>query len=103
MKELKDYSQTTINLSDDSWSHIQSGHAEITLSIIEKTLLNPFEVRESIQATSSLLYYSLKINTESKVRYICVVVKTTTLGERYIQTAMTTSYLKAGRVVFKEK
>jgi len=102
MRDLLDYFNNNINLSDESWNHIQQGHPEINLDLIAKTLLHPIEVRESIQTSTTLLYYSIKIKSEIKTRYICVVVKKTFSGEFYIQTAMTTSYLKAGRVVFKE-
>ncbi len=103
MTEFEDYSKKNIKLSEESWNHIQSSHAEISLEMINNTVRFPFEVRESIQTNSSLLYYSIKLKIENKTRYVCVVVKETLAGERYIQTAMTTSYLKSGRIVYRQE
>jgi len=103
MKLLTDYLNRPIVLSDESWAHIVAGHAEITVEMIEQTLKDPVEVRESAHSLTTYLYYTIKLSAESKHRYICVAVKNTELGENYIQTAMTTSYIKNGKVVYRRE
>lgn len=102
MKEFKDYEDRTILLAEDSFQHIENFHSEITLEQIETTLIDPIEVRESTKKGFSILYYSLKIKTEKKVRYICVVVKKDFEGNYFIETAMTCSNLKVGKTIFKK-
>jgi hypothetical protein len=103
MKKFKDCYNRIIFLSNESFEHIKSGHPEITINQIKNTLLDPLEIHESSKQMESLLYYSIKIRTEKKVRYICVVVKKTSKSELFVETAMTTSNIKKGRIVFKKE
>jgi hypothetical protein len=103
MTTFSDYKHSVIHLSEESYRHILFAHSEITLEMIQDTLRNPIEVRESNVNSQATLYYSLKLVTELKTRYICVVVKLTSKNELFIQTAMTTSSIKNGHVIFKKK
>ena len=102
VKSFEDYQGRSINLSEESWEHIKEFHKEISLEMIEKTLKDPLEVRQSSSQYSSLLYYSFCQKSEDKTKFYCVVVKITKLNEFFIKTATTTSALKKGNTVFKK-
>lgn len=103
MREFKDYEGKVIVLDDESYQHIVESHSEITLKQVEDTLIGPIEVRESTTKRLSILYYSLKIKTDNKIRYICVVVKRDKEDKYFIETAMTSSNLKKGKTIYKKR
>jgi hypothetical protein len=49
--EMKDYQGRSIELSDNSWEHIQETHPEITREDIRQVLADPLEVREYLRRT----------------------------------------------------
>ena len=78
-------------------------HPEVTIDQILQVLSDPDEVRKSQSRIEVKLYYQLKTKIKEKDRYICVVVKITSLNEEFIVSAMTTSRVKDGETVFKKE
>ena len=68
---------------------------------IAETLSKPDEVRRSQSRQEARLYYQLKAQVGSETRYICVIVKVTAKQEELIVSAMTTSSLKDGEVLYR--
>ena len=101
--DFLDFADRTINMSFESWEHIQERHPEVTKAEIERTLLNPSEVRQSKLNEHVLLYYCKKITKSGKSRLTQVVVKLCKDGN-FISTAMTTNRPKSGqKVIYVEK
>jgi hypothetical protein len=96
--KFNDYLGREIELSKDSWEHIQDSHPEISQQDIMNVLLNPDEVRGSNYSAQSELYYLIKSHVP-KQRYSCVVVKVLAVG-CYISSAMTLSNMKKGTVIY---
>jgi len=94
--KILNYRNEIIILEKDTQEHIQEFHPEITTEIIKKTLSSPDEVRQSFSNPRSELYYIFKC----KKRYYCVVVKICSDGN-FISTALTTSGIKQGRLIYK--
>ena len=103
MRKFVDFQHTEVFLSEESEAHILFSHPEVTLEQISKTLADPDEVRRSQFRQEAKLYYQLKTKTDSGVRYICVVVKVTANQEELIVSAMTTSGIKDGEVIYKKE
>jgi hypothetical protein len=104
VKKFIDFQHIEIFLSEESEAHIHFAHPEITLEQITNTLADPDEVRKIQSGKEAKLYYQLKTKVLDGVRYICVVVKITANHEELIVSAMTTSGIKDGEVIFmKEK
>lgn len=102
---LEDYRSFKMNLEGDALEHIQNKHSEITIDEIQYALLDPDEVRKSINANPSSkctveIYYVRK--DISKIRYTQVVVKFCP-GGNFIVTAMTTNKIKSGDVIYKRE
>ena len=96
--KFNDYLGREIELSKESWEHIQDSHPEISQQDIINVLLKPDEVRRSSYSTQAELYYLIKSHVP-KLRYSCVVVKVLTVG-CYISTAMTLISMKKGTVIY---
>jgi hypothetical protein len=94
------YQNRTVELSDETWKHIQDAHPEISIEDIKQSLVDPFEVRRSQSKENVELFYHLK-SREPKLRYRLVVVKLLAQG-CFISTAMTTSQIKNGEVLYKK-
>ena len=103
MKRFTDYQSRIILLSEESEEHILFAHPEVTIDQISQVLSDPDEVRKSQSRIEVKLYYQLKTKIKEKDRYICVVVKITSLKEEFIVSAMTTSRVKDGETVFKKE
>lgn len=103
VKKFVDFQKAEIFLSDESEAHIQFAHPEITLEQITNTLADPDEVRKSQSGKEAKLYYQLKAKAPDGVRYICVVVKITASHEELIVSAMTTSGIKDGEVIYRKE
>jgi len=99
--ELKDFRGRKIELSDDSWVHIQESHPEVSLEEIKAVLIDPNEVIECPRQQFVELFYRIKLNPEGKPRFRMVVVKVLPTGN-YISTAMTTTAIKQGRSLYKK-
>lgn len=95
--KLTNYRGEDVFLIKETREHISDFHPEITISIIRKTLKNPIEVRQSSFSSESELYYLYKAEN----RFYCVVVKACTDGN-FISTALTTSKIKFGKLIFKQ-
>lgn len=100
--KLEDYRGKDITLSALALEHIQLLHPEIVIDFIKEALSDPVEVRKSTQKDCTLLYYAVRIRTEKKIRYTCVVVKERRDG-CFIDTAMTSSNMKKGEVVYQKE
>jgi hypothetical protein len=96
--KFNDYLGREIELSKESWEHIQDSHPEISRQDIINVLLNPDEVRGSNYSSQSELYYLIKSHAP-KQRYRCVVVKVLSTG-CYISSAMTLSSMKKGTAIY---
>ena len=103
VKKFVDYQNVEILLSEESEAHIHFAHPEITIEQITNTLANPDEVRKSQSGKEAKLYYQLKAKVADGVRYICVVVKITSSQEELIVSAMTTSGIKDGEIIFRKE
>ena len=103
MKRFVDFQKIEVFLSEESEEHIYFAHPEITLEQISMALADPDEVRRSQSRKEAKLYYQLKTKDQDTERYICVVVKVTSRQEELIVSAMTTSGLKGGEVIFKKE
>jgi hypothetical protein len=102
MMEFRDFRDAKVLLADEVWEHIQSGHPEISISGIEVTLKDPFEVRRSQFHNIVEIFYTKKTRIDKKIRFIQVVVKTCPDGV-FVSTAMTTSAIKAGELIYKKE
>ena len=103
MKKFVDFQNIEIFLSEESEAHILFAHPEITIEQITNALADPDEVRKSASGKDAKLYYQLKTKVSNETRYICVVVKVTTHQEELIVSAMTTSGLKDGEIIYKRE
>ncbi len=103
MRIFEDYQKNIILLSDTSWEHIKEEHGEVTLEIIKQTLSDPEEIRQSSSEINSVLYYSIKSLLIDKKRYWCIVVKRLLDNRYFIKTAMVTSRLKEGIIIYQKK
>jgi len=99
---LLDLHQNTIELSEETWEHIEEFHPEITIDEIKTTLLNPDEIRKSLSKANASIYYRLRVQDEKKTRFTQVVVKDTNDGF-FISTATTASKMKSGEVIYKKE
>ncbi|MDC0980205.1 hypothetical protein OAQ84_00570 [Bdellovibrionales bacterium] len=97
--DFKDYADKTINLSAESWEHIQEFHPEVTIEEIREVLLRPNLVRQSRYKNMVHLYYATKVSKSGKNRWTQVVVKFCNDGN-FISTAMTVNKPKKGDMVF---
>ena len=93
---IENYRGEIITLEHETNEHIKLFHPEVTTTIIKKVLHSPNEVRKSISHSTSELYYIYK----AKSRFYCVVVKKCEDGN-YVSTALTTSKIKKGKVIYK--
>lgn len=99
--EFVDFRDLTIILGEEVLEKIRERHPEITMDQIRETLLDPLEVRRSRHKHGSELYYS---HAFKKERFTCVVVKLNTAdGNNYVETAYTSSKIKAGEVIFSKE
>ncbi len=98
--KLLDYQGRTVELSDETWKHIQDAHPEVTIEDIKQALVDPVEVRRSQYKENAELFYHLK-SREPKIRYRLVVVKILAQG-CFVSTTMTTSQTKKGEVLYKK-
>ncbi len=105
-EKIADYRGRSIELSEDSWTHIQESHPEINIEDIRSVLADPLEVRESPKVTLEgkliEIFYQTKIHSEGKTRFKVVVVKALESG-LYVSTAMTTNAMKAGKTLYRKK
>ena len=90
-------------MSEESEAHIHFAHPEITLHQIQDTLAHPDEVRKSQSGKEAKLYYQMKAKSAGATRYICVVVKITVKQEELIVSAMTTSGIKDGDIIYRKE
>ena len=68
---------------------------------IKETLLDPDEVRASIQSNDILLFYKLYPKTPVTTKYILVVAKVSN-EEGFIVTAFYTDKIKKGDIIWKK-
>lgn len=92
-----------VSLSDDRWRHVLD-HPEMKgqLDRIKKTVVDPYEIRESTHDPSVLMFYRLYENTPVTEKYLLVIVRIMN-EEGFIVTAFYTDRLKKGDVVWKRK
>jgi len=94
---FSNYKNETIILENETKKHVKEFHKEITTLVIKKTLIAPDEVRASTAKSISELYYLKK----KENRFYCVVVKVCNDGN-FISTALTTSKVKKGKLIYKK-
>jgi hypothetical protein len=100
--KLTDYQGRVIELSEDSWAHIQEAHPEISLEELKAVLVDPTEVRQCPRQSFVELVYQSKEHFKGKPRFRVVVVKVLKTGN-FISTAMTASTMKPGKVLYKKE
>jgi hypothetical protein len=91
-----------VSLSSDRWKHVLS-HPEMKNQRIrvKETLLDPDEIRQSIQSNDTLLFYKLYLKTPVTTKYMLVVVKVSN-EEGFIVTAFYTDKIKKGDIIWKK-
>ncbi|MCM0604694.1 MAG: hypothetical protein KA715_01240 [Xanthomonadaceae bacterium] len=103
--KIKDYQGRSVELSEQSWEHIQESHPEITMDDIKSVLGDPLEVRQSpkksINQEPIELFYQVKTHPEGRLRFKVVVVKVLKDG-LFVSTAMTTNAMKAGETLCRK-
>ena len=97
MKWLRDKDGNEFSLDDETWSHIQEFHPEITdIALIESVLLDPDQVvRSNWDAESVLFYQQIRLR-----RFRVVVVQ---VVEKRIKTTLTTNKIKRGKVLWAKE
>ncbi len=94
MQWLKDKDGNAFSLEDETWSHIQEFHPEITdTSFIESILRDPDRIVRSNWDVDSILYYK-----QLRPRRFRVVVAHTI--QKRIKTTLTTDKIKRGEILW---
>jgi hypothetical protein len=90
-----------VGLSSDRWKHVLS-HPEMKnqRARVKETLIDPDEVRASIQSNDILLFYKLYPKTPVTTKYMIVVVKVS--NEGFIVTAFYTDKIKKGDIIWRK-
>ena len=94
MQWLEDKDGNAVSLDDETWSHIQEFHPEITdTSLIESILHDPDRIVRSNWDVDSILYYK-QLRSH---RFHVVVVHTI---QKRIKTTLTTDKIKRGEILW---
>lgn len=101
MTTFVDYAAEEIKLDEEAAKHIVKKHPETTIERIAEALADPDEVRKSQYKEETKLYYKKRINDKGKPRFTAVVVKSREDGN-WIDSAMTTSKIKEGEIVYQK-
>lgn len=101
MKVFKDYTAAEVKLDDEAAEHIADKHPEITSQQIAETLADPDEVRKSHHKEETSLFYKKRINERGQTRFTAVIVKSR-LDGNWIDSAMTTSKVKEGELIYQK-
>jgi hypothetical protein len=91
-----------LSFSVDRWKHVLT-HPEMKgqRPKIKETLVDPDEVRESVQNSSVWLFYKLYPKTPVTIQFMLVIVQVLN-GEGFIVTAFFTDKMKKGTLVWKK-
>jgi hypothetical protein len=96
LKILEDYQGRRVRLTDERMSHIFE-HREMTglEGLIEKALIHPEIVIQSLSDPQVMLYYHLLAQRRLGVNWLCVVIKLSEL-DAFVLTAYLTDKPKKG-------
>jgi hypothetical protein len=93
---LKDYQGREVLLTDERLSHITEHREMIGLeALLEKALLHPDLVIQSLSDSQVVLYYHLLAESRLGVNWLCVVVKLLA-SDAFVLTAYLTDKPKKG-------
>ena len=103
MKNLIDYRNLKIRLTDERMAHIQE-HPEMRglEEAIEDTLLNPDCVIQSRSDDQANLYYRFYAQTSVGGKFLCVIVKVLE-NDAFVLTAYLTDKVKDGEKILWNK
>lgn len=103
MELLSDYEGRSIRFTEERWSHIAQ-HPEMTgmRGAVEETLRDPEAVVESLSDPSARLYYRYYQRTMVGGKYLCTVVKLTSV-DAFVITSYLTDRVKGGKVLWPKK